>query len=419
MQSITVGLDFGTSNSAISMLKGDDAVVLPIGWHGGKTIRSVLYFPEGRTKMVFVGEQGIHEYVDHEMHGRFLQSVKTLLPDPSFEGTMIRSWGLQTAESLVAHIIRYLRDSAIKKVGAEINRVVIGRPVRFSEKSEEDVLAEKRLVTAAQLAGFTEISTQFEPVGAAYHYEHSLDREELVLVADLGGGTTDFTVMRLSPERRRKQDRRDDMLGSSGVYIGGDKFDSLIMRRRLLKYFAEGSTYRSAEKILEIPSYLLLDLCRWQRIPMLREPRIQELIKYLLVYSSDPVGILRVQQLIDDNLGFELFRAIERAKITLTDHAEAKVLFDHSDINIDEPINRSEFEAIIEPEIEVLDRCVSGLLANLSLSPSGIDSVFMTGGSSMVPIVRQLLGRKFGVDKVRSGDNFTSVASGLALSALH
>jgi len=409
------GLDFGTTNSVVAIRTGDEVEVLPIGMGGSKTVRSVLYFPED-GKRYYVGEEAVVKYVEDGMQGRFLQSVKSLFSDPQFRGTIIRWFGYQEVQSLAGKIIRHVKERADQVVGDDVTSVVIGRPAEFSENPEQDKIAQDRLVAAVREAGFTDIRLQLEPIAAALHYEETLDREQLVFVADLGGGTSDFTIMRLSPERRNCTDRKPDVLANGGVYIGGDRFDSQIMAHKLFGYFGEGSTFTTLNKTFPFPFHLLAKLRKWQLIPFLKDSHTRQIIRELLQTSSDVGAIRRLQALIEENLGFALFRSIEKAKVGLSETKVEEILFRASDISIREIITRTEFDVIIGEEIREFDKCINRVIGRAGVQQGEIQAVFVTGGTSLVPRVRDFLATKFGKDKIRTGNTFTSVAAGLALS---
>lgn len=419
MKNLAYGLDFGTSNSAIAVLnKNDRSNVLKIGQVGsGKTVRSVLFFPANQKKTVFVGDSAVSEYVSSGMKGRFIQSIKSVLSSESFVGTHIFGFGFLSSEDLVSMIIKDLKKSADFILGLDIKKLVLGRPARFSEDANIDAVAEQRLLIAAQKAGFEEIYFQFEPVAAAMHYESCLKSEKLVLVADIGGGTSDFTIMRLSPDRIDRHNRKDDILSSNGIYIGGDSFDSDIMWNKLIHYFGYGSSFKSYDKQLPFPVNILTKICKWQNIGFLKTKEMRLILEKLHYTSSYPVAVARLQALINENLGFSLFCEIEKSKITLSSNEEANICFHRSIIEICESINRMEFENFIQKKLDKISLAVdeSMNLANVKLNM--IDNIFITGGGSLIPSIKKIFSNKFGENKIVSDDSFTSVVSGLALSS--
>jgi len=402
------GLDFGTSNSAVALATGevlrvDHASAQP------KLSRSVLFFPED-TGETLAGGEAIERYLEDNA-GRFIQSMKTWLPSTSFTRTQIRNRTL-LLEDLIAIFLRSLRSRASETLGTELDEVVMGRPARFSTDPKADAFAEARLKKAAELAGFRQVSFVIEPIAAALAYEATLKKDELVLVADFGAGTSDLTLMWLGPSRRVKGDRRVDVVASSGVYVGGDRFDAAIMKHKLLPYFGQGSTYEVGFKRMPIPTYVLSRLLSWNEMSLIREKSTRELIDMMLKTSDSKPAIEALHDLVMYNLGYRLYRAIEKTKVELSTKPKATVVFQDERIHIEEKVTRAEFDRFCQPLIDELEVCTDELLTRAPSSLK-IDSVFLTGGSSQIPSVQRLFAKKFGEDRLRTADAFTSVAEGL------
>lgn len=414
---LVYGIDFGTSNSAVAIIHEDGkSEVLKID--GKQTVPSLIFFPDSELGKYYIGYEAIAKYLDSGMKGRFIQSIKSVLPSDLFTGTNISGFGVLTSEDLVAMILKYLKEKADALSGADTKSVVIGRPARFSEKPKLDELAEERLKAAAIKAGFTNISFQLEPIAAALHYESTLTKEELVLVADIGGGTSDFTIMKLSPDKRDKTNRKEDILASGGIYIGGDSFNSDIMRWKLLKYFGFGSEIKTMSgKILPFPSDLLSQICRWQDVSFIKNRETEILLNSIYYESTNKEAVTRLQTLIGEDLSYLLFQEIEKAKIGLSSLEQMPIIFNESKINIDETIIRPEFEELIDDRLKRINDSVEEIIKSAGVSNQAIDAVFITGGSSLIPAVRDIFANKFGEEKIVSSDSFTSVASGLALSS--
>ncbi|MFB1479153.1 Hsp70 family protein [Corallococcus sp. RDP092CA] len=405
------GLDFGTSNTALAL---PDGTVLPLQPHTPepRLFRSVLFFAEDERE-VFTGADAIQRYLE-DNNGRFIQSVKSFLHSSSFRATQVKG-RTYTIEDLVAILLRRVREAAGAHLGEPPTSVVLGRPAVFTPDPEADALAEKRLRKAAELAGFTQVQFLIEPIAAALAYEARLRKDELVLVADFGAGTTDLTLMRLGPSRRGNLDRRPDVVGSTGVRIGGDRFDAEIMRHKLLPRFGAGSTYRVkgfSHKRLPIPQHVLAKLLNWHEMSFIREKSTQELLEVMLDTSDHPAEIQALYDLVMDNLGYRLFRSIEAAKVKLSSEDVATIDFDEARIRLHEPMTRAEFESASRVLLEELSQCTEGLLAKHP-EARDIDAVFLTGGSSQIPAVRELYVKRFGAERVRTADAFTSVAEGL------
>ena len=407
---LTCGLDFGTSNSIISLT--DKATRKEVFSYSES---SILYFPDTNEMKYYVGKEAHDKYIEEEMTGRLLKSVKTLLRQDKFLSTWIFGKRM-TPDQLVTCIIRHLKEKAEAFAGAEITDVILGRPAVFSEDPKQETLAVNRLTLAARNAGFRNIKLQLEPIAAALSYEQRLDHSENVLVADLGGGTSDFTIMNLSPDKIRKEDRKDDIIAHGGVYIGGDLFDSEIMWYKVTPHLGRGVKYQSYDKEIEIPSILYRELKNWERTFMLKESKLRRSMDNYYHLSGNNPKIDNVRVLIDNNYVFSLFKEIEQSKINLSTGEDTTIDFEKETIHIHEPFTPGEFATIIERHTTEIERYILKLLDTAQYNAADIDSVFITGGSSLVIPIREILYRIFGKDKIRTGNTFNSVAYGLSLS---
>lgn len=408
------GFDFGTSNSAVALPSGEVLRIDPRALEP-RLFRSVLFFPEDEPETL-AGFEAIERYQEDNA-GRFIQSMKTWLPSSTFTRTQLRGRVL-SLEALIAVFLRRIREVTAPLLGSPFDSVVLGRPARFSPDPKVDAFAEQRLRSAAELAGFTEVRFVIEPIAAALAHEATLKKDETVLVADFGAGTSDLTVMRLGPSHREQRDRRADVIASSGVYVGGDRFDSALMKRVLLPSFGAGSTYEAGLglKRMEMPTYISSRLLSWNEMSLIREKKTRELIDLMLKTSDARPAIEALHDLVMYNLGFRLYRAIERAKVELSSSEVGHLDFEEERICIHEVVTRETFEAASAHLIDELEACTDELLAGLPADVK-LDSVFLTGGSSHLPSVRRLFTRKFGAERIRSGDAFTSVAEGLGRAA--
>jgi hypothetical chaperone protein len=357
-------------------------------------------------------------YIADNMRGRLIQSLKSLLPDITFTHTWIHGKKYE-AEDLVATLLRYFKQQADKKTGVDADRVVIGRPARFSDCQEEDQAAEERLRKAATDAGFKHVAFQLEPIAAALSYEARLGRPEVVLVGDIGAGTSDYTLMRLDPQARSQRDRSGSVIGTGGCHIGGDDFDAEIMWHKIVRHFGYGIQYEAMDRWLDIPVHIYRQLCKWERIAFLKDRYTQEDLRVFHhnVKSEHKERIRKLQELINHNLGFSLFKAIEAAKITLSEQPIATVDFNSDQFSVQETITEEDFRRIIDDKLSVISDGVSRFLSSTSISDEDIGAVFLTGGSSLVPDIRSYFVNRFGVGKVKGGDTFTSVCKGLALTS--
>lgn len=417
MADIVYGVDFGTSNSAIAIMKDGQERVMRGRSQEDKTESSILFFPKWEMGVHYVGEEALAQYLAGGMEGRLIQSIKSILPDALFKSTWIHGEQYEI-DDLVALIIQHLKRKADASTNANVTKAVLGRPAVFSEKPEEDQIAEQRLRSAALKAGFKEVHFQLEPIAAAFSYELRIHRPEIVLVADLGGGTSDFTIMRLDPKKISSKDRATDILATGGIHIGGNDFDSAIMWHKLVRHFGYEAQYKTWDKWLELPVHLFRRLCQWERIPFFKTRDTRQMLESFLFSTNNKEAVARLITLIEKDLGFSLFKAIEAAKKKLSQQDAAMIDFERLNINIHEPMTRSEFDGFIREDMEKFENYLATFLAKAEFGEHNIDTVFITGGSSLVPALRELFIKKFGASKIRGGETFTSVASGLALSSV-
>ena len=414
------GIDFGTTNSALSVNKGGKVEVISIDPFNaiGKTMRTVLYFNEENE--IFVGQESIDQYVNDGAFGRFMQSIKAFLPNKTFESTNVYGKNY-TIEDLVAIILKKIKVIGEDYVGHAVDNVVLGRPVVFSEDPEKDALAQLRLEKAAMKAGFKEIQFQYEPIAAALTFEETLTQgeEKNVFIGDFGGGTSDFTVIKLRGGNVANISRKSDVLSLGGVYIGGDSFDSRIMWEKITKYFGRDVKYQTMGKDdwLNMPRTIIHTLCQWHLIPQLRERKTRELIRTIKGVADDRQAVENLENLIADNFGFMLFQAIEKAKCELSSLEYSQIFFRERDLIINEAISRREFEEINKENMEKIALCVDDTIAKAGMRTNDIDTVFITGGTSHIPCIQKLFIERFGREKMRQMDAFTSVVHGLGASA--
>jgi hypothetical chaperone protein len=420
-----IGLDFGTTNSAIAVADAATGATLARFGDGSNTtasFRSILYFPpKDRSATVKAetkaGPEAISSYLDDDTKGRLILSVKSYLGSSLFTSTQING-RYYTLEDLIAIILRRLRTSVIEQFGISATRVVLGRPVRFAgaDNDVDETLALNRLRSAANLAGFSEVTFELEPVAAAYQYETQLDHDELVLIGDFGGGTSDFTLAQLGPGRKRTG--RNPVVGTSGVGIAGDTFDSRIMMNLVAPKLGLGSHYVSLGKELPVPVWLYSQLSSWHRTFLLKDPKTMAVLREVRNQASEPAKVSALIQIISENLGYALYRAVEGTKVELTENEMAGFVFAHGSTNMEDTLERWRFESWIQEDVQNIATCVRGLISQHNVSPGDIGSVFLTGGSSFVPYVRRFFARTFGSHKLKGGEELTTVAKGLALRAL-
>ncbi len=414
MKKYIYGIDFGTTNSALSILDTHENKIV-------KTFNeaSILFFIQAQNSnkvSTFVGQPAIDAYLSNGMTGRFMKSVKRVLPRTSFIDTRVYNQKY-TAADLVTLILKYLKGKADNFLNEEISEIILGRPVVFDEDPIKDQLAQDRLRKAAINAGFIDITFQMEPIAAAYAYERTLLKDETVLVADIGGGTSDFTVMKLGPEKYKTPDRTKDIVAQGGIYIGGDSFDSSFMSSELTPYFGKNVLYESSPgKMLEVPGMLFDSITSWEKMNFFNVHKLVREIDRFYTYTRQNEKLLNLKVLIEKNLGYSLFRSIEKTKIELSGTDDSLFQFTNEGIDIATDVTIDGYNHIIGGSINKIGNYLDSFLVRNEITAAEIDTVFITGGSAQVRALKNLMITKFGDGKLRSGDFLNSVSQGLAWS---
>ena len=414
-----IGLDFGTTNTALALADatGDIAVAhFADGAVEREMFRSVLHFlcgdgPRGAPS-VEAGPRAIARWLEAGAEGRLIQSVKSFLASRAFRETVIcdQAW---TLEELVGLLLERLRRQAEVRLGPLGGRAAVGRPVHFAGQGRpgDDDLAEARLRRALARAGFDDVVFVHEPVAAAYHYEQGLDHDELVLIADFGGGTSDFSLLRVGPGGRQ-------VLASDGVGVAGDAFDARIVRHVVSPALGRGSEYRTQTgKTLTVPLWLFGHLEQWHTLSLLKVPRTLRLLRSLIGEAHEPARIAALLWLVENDLGAALHAAVDAAKQALSATDTTTLVFEEGPIRVRAPIARRDFEGWIARELEAIAAAADRTLVAAGVDARAVDRVFMTGGSSFVPAVRRIFETRFGAERLRGGGEFVSVARGLAAYA--
>ncbi|MCM2322943.1 MAG: Hsp70 family protein [Oligoflexia bacterium] len=409
-------IDFGTSNSLLGAADASGPrgfAPLDPDASDPTILRSLLYFPN--SKELFYGVRAIREFAAHDHTGRFIRSIKKQLPSRSFIGTYVENRPFNL-EDLIGLFLGELRKRANVHFGEDVTRVVLGRPARFAPDEGDDRYAQDRLERAARKAGFKEIEFLPEPVAAAFGYdpERSSGKEETVLAADFGGGTSDFTVYRLGRERFNPS----DVIAMGGVSVAGDALDSALMRERIAPHFGTGMRYQVpfGSNVLTMPIHLMERICHPGEISLLRKQDTMEFFRNVRQWSlgeEDRAKIDRLFILLNDQLGFLLFEKIEAAKKDLSAAPSTTLEFEYPEVSIREKIRRTEFERYARAPLEAILRSLDETLQSGGIRPERIDRVLCTGGTAKVPWIREALSRRFGAEKLHDLDPFRGVARGL------
>ncbi len=419
-----IGIDFGTTNSAVALADESGQVTTaryPSGDTETETFRSILFFapPEKgmrRELLAYAGPEAIERYLHAEEGGRLIQSIKSYLATSSLKSTSLFGKSYRF-EELVGYLLRSLKTAAGKSGIPIGTKAVVGRPVRFvgAASSADDTYATKRLTEALAMAGITDVHFEFEPIAAAYSYEANLKKDELLLVGDFGGGTTDFTLVRVGPDARRTGDSQKRVLASAGVGIAGDSFDAKLVRHLVAPLLGRGSQWRLVGKNGTVPNWPFAKLEHWHHLSFLKSNENMESLRSLRARALEPDKIDLFIMLVTEDLGFQLHRSVQQAKYELSMKSDATFSFRVPGINVSQNVTRAEFEEWISEELGSIATCVDQMLENSGVKASEVDKVFLTGGSSFVPAVRSIFEKRFGRERIVGGSEFTSVVKGLAL----
>lgn len=415
---VAIGVDFGTTNTVVALGDGSDQarlVAFETPSEPSTTFRSALSFnhdpadPSGRA--VNVGPWAIKAYLEDPSETRFIQSFKSYAASPLFRETAVLG-RRYTFEDMLSEFLLRLRDKAGGALDAAGGRVIVGRPVRFVGATPDIALAMQRYQSAFKRLGFTDILYAYEPVAAAFFFARRLEQDATVLVADFGGGTSDFSIIRFERKGGKLGARA---LGQSGVGLAGDAFDYRIIDNLVSPALGKGSSYRDLNKILLAPNRFYTSFARWEQLALMRASRDMRDIRTLMRKSLEPEKVARLVELLDGNYGYPLYQAVSKLKETLSVETSARFEFNAGAINLQATVERSAFDGWIIRELAAIEAAVDEAMADADLTPHQIDRVFLTGGSSFVPAVRALFEARFDPAKIAAGAELESIASGLAL----
>lgn len=412
-----LGLDFGTTNTVVAL--GDSLgpprlVSFNDDEASSEIFRSALCFwEEERGWNGIASEAGpwaISEYLQSPLDSRFVQSFKSVAASPLFERAQIfgRAFRFEDFGRLFLQSLRHHAGDQLQELPS---RIVIGRPVEYAGARPDPALARRRYDMMLDQWG-VDVHYVYEPLGAAFSFASRLDRPTTLLVADFGGGTTDFSVVRVAEPG---SERRCQPLAAAGVGIAGDRFDKRIVDHLVLPLLGKGGTYRSFDKTLEIPGGYFSEFADWSRLALMRNRRTLDELRKLQRDAIDPAPIGRMIALIENEQGFPLYEAVGRAKRDLSNSEEARFVFTGGGVEIDVPVTRRDFEEWIVDDLRRIDAAMDTALTKANLTSAEIDRVFLTGGSSLIPAIRAQFERRFGTERIATGGELTSIANGLAL----
>ena len=407
------GLDFGTSNTTLGTVE-DDAPVLTALEAGQTTIPSAIFYEtDGAT---LIGRKAIASYVEGAP-GRLMRSLKSVLGTSLIEETTRLGRERTSFRDVIAYYLGAVKRRAEQATGRELRAVVHGRPVHFVDNAEDaDRKAEQALREIAREIGFDEVTFQFEPIAAALDYERQIGTEEIALIADIGGGTSDFSIVRLGPQRHGKADRSADILANDGVRVGGTDFDRQLSLGVIMPLFGFGSAMKRPG--LDVPSSYFHDLATWSSINRMYEPRVIADIRQVRQEALEPELLDRLVRVVDEQRGHTLAMEVEEAKIALSDTRRADIPLQWVEPGLGAKIGRPDLVGHTKQLAERIAARIKICLAQAKLSAGDIDAVFLTGGSVRLAHVRKAITKALPSSRIVEGDTFGAVGKGLTLEAL-
>jgi len=407
------GIDFGTSNSTVGVIENGRPRLVALEGEN-VTLPSAIFF-NFEDNQTALGRRAIGEYTDGT-EGRLMRALKSVLGSSLVhEKTRIKARYIAFTD-IVGMFVGHLKDRLENHVGEPVENVVLGRPVQFvDDNPEADAAAQSELEKAARAQGFKHIDFQFEPIAAALDYERTVTREELALIVDMGGGTSDFSIVRVSPERAAAGDRKADILANRGVHIGGTDFDRLLSIAHVMPELGYLTPTKDGKR--NLPAGYFIDLATWQRINLLYTPKAMLDLRAIRFEAERPDLIDRMIEVVDQRFGHALATKVEKAKIELTDATEAAIDVALPGAKFTASLTRQGLEDTIRGAVDRVTATVADTLAEAQVGAKDITAVFLTGGSTAIPLARESILALVPGAQIVQGDAFGSVGLGLALDA--
>jgi hypothetical chaperone protein len=407
------GLDFGTSNTTLGTIEGQAPVLATLEIDQTTIPSAIFYEVDGA---VLIGRKAVEAYVEG-VPGRLMRSLKSVLGTSLIDETTRLGRERISFRDVIGYYLAAVKRRAEQATGRELREVVHGRPVHFVDNAPDaDRAAERTLREIAREIGFDEVTFQFEPIAAALDYERRISIEEIALIADIGGGTSDFSIVRLSPQRHRKADRATDILANDGVRVGGTDFDRQLSLGLVMPLFGFGSAMKRAG--LDVPSRYFHDLATWSNINRMYEPRVIADIRQVRQQAAEPGLLDRLVRVVDEQRGHTLAMEVEEAKIALSDRRKTEISLEWVAPGLNAAVRRPDLVSHTKQLAERIAARIKICLAQARLSAEDIDAVFLTGGSVKLAHVRKAIAKAVPSARVVEGDTFGAVGKGLSLEAL-
>jgi len=408
------GLDFGTSNSTIGIYQNNACQLVPL--EGAKIpIRSAIFYDTEINQLSF-GQSGIDAYLNG-IPGRLMMSLKSVLGSALMQDKTIIFNKFVPYTAILGHFMQHLKQQAEKVLKAGLTQVVLGRPVRFHDEDErKDQLAQKTLEQIAQQLGFKEIAFQYEPIAAALAYEQTITHEQLALIIDMGGGTSDFTVIRLTPHNQASN-RSTDVLSNHGIHLGGTDFDRSLSLQAVMPLLGMGSLVRGSSSDIQVPNSFYFDLTTWHTLNYLYTGQTLQQIRTICSAAHDKRLLKRLLKVLENKQGHHILHSVEISKQQLSDVTQILLNLAFIEEQLSTLVTRTAFNAAIDAHINDVINTIQQTVSMANVQFKDIDAIFYTGGSTKIPIIREKINALIPHASIIQGDAFGSVGLGLTLDA--
>ncbi len=416
-QPVIAAIDFGTSNSTVGIMQGGQPVLLQPE-AGKRAVPTALFFPHGKTKPI-PANGAIQAYLGEDP-GRFMRGLKGVLgTDLFYESTQLGTVPV-TFKEIIASYIGWLVKTAESQLGHSVTHLMLGRPVHFlTNQPEADAIAESQLREVVATLGIPHVSFMAEPLAAAYHYEHTLKQEELALIIDIGGGTADFSLLRLGPNLKDKADRSADILATHGLRLGGAMLDQAFAMSEVMPTFGRGTEIAgpTGRKGLTVPEGYFTQLTTWHRIHRMYERKTLQEVGGVLQEALEPHKVERLITLLEERGGHKLMLDIEGAKITLSNATEALLNLGWIERELALTLTAEALASATQNWMNTLTESIHHTLTEANITAAELTTVFVTGGPSAMPLVQATIRGALPQSHIILGDQLTSVGTGLVLAA--
>lgn len=405
-------IDFGTSNSAVFVGSPQHNTLVTLE-QGRQTMPTAVFFNAEERSIVF-GRQAIAEY-QAAYPGRLMRSLKSLLGSELMRETTLVNGKAVAYRDILAHFLSHLKQTAEQQCGEELNQLVLGRPVFFvDEDPVRDADAQNTLADIARSVGYSEVQFQYEPIAAALDYESQLTRETLVLVADIGGGTSDFSLIRLGPERAKLKDRSADVLANGGIHIAGTDFDQRLSLDTVMPELGLGGLTRNGKPI---PAHLYFELATWHRINLLYVPQTLAAAEAMRTIFRDERAHARLMRVLREREGHRLAGEVEAAKVTVADAGVAAIDLGFVEEGLSASLDAAQLQGSLASALGRITQAAQQTVRDAGLTPAAVQAIYFTGGSTGLAGLRAAIAEGFPQAQIVVGEAFASVAKGLGVHA--